>query len=354
MNKSKNAVSKLPRNNNSARKPAARQNRGRDPPNTGRTAVAAAYSTAQRSVTARIETAKNSVRIKHRELVANLSGTADFAVALSLALNPGISETFPWLASQAYAWETYHFHNLKFCYYTRTGTNVPGSIILAPDYDASDLAPASELMVSNYEDMREDAPWKDVCSTLNESAMFSMGPRKFIRNGALPSNVDIKNYDVGKMHVCTIDGTAVPWGKLWVEYDVSLFTPAAPIGGFFLPSALIINGTGNTSSSLLGTQTVLAGSTEFATVSGEVITFNTAGDYQLALFSAGTTSTFGSSSLSAGSSFLSGPISGGSATTIFVYIANIRMLVSGTLTIDLTVAAGTTAGLRVSRLPAIY
>jgi hypothetical protein len=355
MNKSnKNATNMLLRKNNSARKPAARQNSGRNPPNTGRTAVAAAYSTAQRSVPARIQSSKNSVRIKHKELVANISGSVDFTVALSMALNPGLSTSFPWLASQAAAWETYHFHSLRYCYHTRTGTGVPGSVILAPDYDASDAAPSSELAVSNYEDMREDAPWKDVCSILNESAMYPLGPRKYIRNGALSSNVDVKTYDVGTMHICTIDGTAVPWGKLWVEYDVTLETPAFPAGGFIQTAALIINGVTPTSASLLGTQTVLAGSTEFATVSGEIITFNTAGDYQVSIYSASATTSFNSSTLSAGSSFLSGPISGGSGSTIFVYIANIRMVVSGTLTVDLSVNVGTTAGLRISRLPAIY
>jgi hypothetical protein len=45
-------------------------------------------------------------------------------------------------------------------------------------------------------------------------------------------------YDSGNLFVGTVDGTAVAWGKLWLEYDVSLFTPQLPPAGVALTGTI--------------------------------------------------------------------------------------------------------------------
>jgi len=55
--------------------------------------------------------------------------------------------------------------------------------------------------------------------------MHPIGPKKFVRTAGLAANLDVKTYDAGTLFVGTIDGTAVNWGKLWVEYDITLYTP---------------------------------------------------------------------------------------------------------------------------------
>jgi len=118
-----------------------------------------------------------------------------------------------------------------------------GSIILAPDYDASDGAPISEQVVDQYEDAKEDVPWKNLECILNVSAMHNTGPRKYIRFGSLSSNQDIKMYDVGTMFVFTVDSAAAAsWGKLWVEYEIELHTPQLPSGGSNFSYQLAVNG----------------------------------------------------------------------------------------------------------------
>jgi len=216
------------------RKRAARRGRGGAASGAGEQAfVAAAYATAQRTGQAQIfRNGVDSCRIIHRELVASITGSTAFTVAQALALNPGLGASFPWLANEAAGWEKYKFNNLKFCYYTRTGSNVPGSMMLAPDYDASDAPPVSEVAASAYEDTEEDAPWKDICCELRGSELMGDMKERYVRTGALAANQDIKTYDCGNLFACTVDGTAVNWGKLWVEYDVTLITPHVPPGGF--------------------------------------------------------------------------------------------------------------------------
>ncbi len=216
------------------RKRAARRGRGGAAFGAGEQAfVAAAYATAQRTGQAQIfRNGVDSCRIIHRELVASIAGSAAFTVAQAFALNPGMGASFPWLSNEAAGWEKYKFNNLRFCYYTRTGSNVPGSMMLAPDYDAADAAPASEVAASAYEDTQEDAPWKDIRCELRGSELMGDMKERFVRIGALAANQDIKMYDCGNLFACTVDGTNVSWGKLWVEYDVTLITPHVPPGGF--------------------------------------------------------------------------------------------------------------------------
>jgi hypothetical protein len=196
-----------------------------------------------------------------------------------------MSNTFPWLSIQSQAWERYRFNSLKFEYFTRTGSGTPGSVMLVPDYDPADSAPISEQVASSYEDVVEDAPWKDMCCSLKPSSLHALGPSKFIRSGTLLANLDIKTYDSGNLFVCTVDGTAVNWGKLWVEYDVTLMTPQLHPAGSSLLSAQHITCTAATTASNFNNQVTQPGSTPIVTIIGNVMTFDVAGRFLLTVIS---------------------------------------------------------------------
>jgi len=208
------------------------------------------YSSGQRTVAPRITTTNDRCRIVHRELVGNVNGTTNFSIDLIYPLNPGIGITFPWLSLQAQGWEKYHFNRLTFKYYTRTSTTTIGSIMLIPDYDASDVAPLSETIAASYHGVVEDAPWKDI--TLNCDNRLLNGD-KFVRQGTLPANNDIKLYDAGNLFIGTTDGNALTaWGKLWVEYDITFINQQLnPTGG--LLSVLEAYSNGSTPTNIFGT-----------------------------------------------------------------------------------------------------
>jgi len=168
-----------------------------------------------------------SRRIIHRELVGSVNGSVAFAVT-EYHLNPGIAATFPWLSTQAVGWEQYRFDRLSFEFVTRTATTTLGSVILSPEYDASDLPPANEAAATNAMDAVEDAPWKNITCTLNSAAMYPLGPRKFIRNARLAG--DIRTFDSGTFYLCRVEEAgADPIGKLWVSYDVELSIPQTAV-----------------------------------------------------------------------------------------------------------------------------
>ncbi len=212
---------------------ARKQPEGSNPPQRKRQKqgdyAPAALATGQQVREPKLTANGRSTRIRHRELVSTVNGSVAFA-ATRYAVNPGLSATFPWLATQAVGWEQYRFHKLQFELFTRAPTTATGSVILAPDYDGLDATPSSEAVVTTYRDATEDAPWKNQCCRLDREAMHPMGPRKYVRS-ALVANSDLKTYDVGSFFVCTLgqantDGV----GKLWVEYDVEFFVPQTASG----------------------------------------------------------------------------------------------------------------------------
>lgn len=329
------------------------------------TMVGAAYASGQKSSAPRINATRDTNRIVHRELIASVSGTTAYTVANSFPLNPGMAVTFPWLSSQAICWEQYKFNKLEFKYYTRTGTGTPGSVMLVPDYDAADPAPISEQIASSYEDVSEDAPWKDISCLLRPSAMHQPGPRKFVRqNPSFSGGLDIKTYDSGNLFLCTTDGTAVSWGKLWVEYDVSFFIPQLPsqgtaFAGQHFPSNL---NAAPTSTTLLGNAvgTATPSSNNIAAVNNEIVTFNQAGTFLLVYQAVAATSVTQSVSPTAGTGAVldlsfgtgfTGKGTGGTGTTSMVQFVVVQTPVGGTVDFNNAVVAGASADMLIVQLP---
>lgn len=239
----------------SAKKKNPRKKSGRQrQTGSNQVAAAAAYSTGLSTKAPNISMTRDRCRIKHRELLLSVVGSAAFTVAAAVPINPGLPTSFPWLSIIAQAWEEYEFHSLKFHYFTRTGTSVPGSVLMVVDYDAADDPPVGEQVASAYEGAVEDAPWKDISLNVRKAAMIGPAKKHFLRNAALPANLDIKTYDVGQFFLCTLDGTAVPWGKIWVEYDVEFTIPQLPpSGGTVVLGGTISSNGGETTLSPFGT-----------------------------------------------------------------------------------------------------
>jgi hypothetical protein len=260
--------------------------------------AAAAYSQGVRQAEPKITRGKDWVRISHKELVTNITGTTTYTVLNTFPLNPGMTTFLKWLPTQAVGWETYQWHSIVAESLTRCGTGTAGSIQLCPDYDASDPAPTDEFSESSYKDLCEDAPWKTIRCVMPGSRLHPNGVKKFIRFGAVP-NTDVKTYDAGNLFVSTTDGASVAsWSKLWIHYDVTLFTPQLPPGGVVaLSNVLHIQGATPTTANAFpnGTaQVYLPGSNVgIATVpiTGEIITFNAAGNYMVVYATDTTTNT---------------------------------------------------------------
>jgi len=306
MNQSKgkangNARNNQNKNNNKSSKPANQKGSGKQSSNQQRrpterksgaqqrTSVASAYATAQLTGQAHIvQQSMDSCRIRHRELVASITGSTPFTVSNTFSINPGLAASFPWLSVQAQGWEKYRFNSFKVCAYTRTGSNVPGSELLIPDYDAADSAPVNEQIASSYHGTAEDAPWKDICCVFDSKRL---GMERFVRSGNLAANLDIKLYDVANFYVATVDGTAVNWSKLWFEYDITLINQQLPAGGPSGSGTLVSAGGSIAAATPFGAVPVSTGSYNLSGAATNVLTasgLNIGSEYMLSISSVGT------------------------------------------------------------------
>jgi hypothetical protein len=297
----------------------------------------------------------NSIRIVHKELIANISGTVAYTVPLTVPLQPGLPTFLKWLATQAVGWETYKWNKLEFHSFTRTGSNIPGSIALVPDYDAADAAPTDELSASSYKDMAEDVPWKDICCKLPHDRLHPLGKQLFIRQGAVSG--DIKTFDAGNLFVTTVDaGAAVPWSKLWAYYDVTFYTPQLPPGGVVaLSNVLHETGSGQTTAVAFATPAIGTNSNAgIATLAPSAITFNVPGRFLVTYASIATSTTqTGVPAVSASGSLVtsyyagnaygggtSGTDVGGGGSTTSIQNIVLNAVSGTTLTFNNTVVAG--------------
>lgn len=222
-----------------------------------RDGAAVSYATGQISLSPNISNKSKGCRVTHRELIWSGTGSVGFVVSQTFPLNPGMGQSFPWLSRIASNWEKYRFNKLRFCYYTRCSTATAGSVMLIPDYDASDAPPITELVASTYQDVVEDAPWKNICCSLNKKQMHDTLDFKFVRTAALGPNLDIKTYDVGNLFFATTDGAVVPWGKVWVEYDVEFENPQLNPEGDNIYGGQILSSISTTPANPLGTLPVV-------------------------------------------------------------------------------------------------
>lgn len=169
--------------------------------------------------------------IIQRELVSVISSTAaGFSMTQRLRCNPGSVATFPWLSTIANSFETYRFRRLRFHSIARCPTTTNGSIIMAPDYDAQDGTPLSEVVVSQMKGAVESSPWQDLTLTFDPSAMNRLYKAHVTMDDTRFANTtqDEKTVDVGQAFVFLDMDAAVKVSKLWVDYEVELFTPQPP------------------------------------------------------------------------------------------------------------------------------
>jgi hypothetical protein len=204
---------------------------------------------------------KDSMTIEHSEMVAVVNGTAAFT-ATTLAMQPGDVTVFPWLASQSIGWEKYRWDYLTVRYETRTGTNVPGSLMLVADYDPADGPPTSEVAASTYHGTVDDAPWKENILRMD----MRRSKELFLRFGPLAANLDIKTYDFAKLFICTADGTAVNWGKVFIDYKITLINTQVLQANLNAGGSIYSDFAGQTPANIYGTAPTVANGSLINTV----------------------------------------------------------------------------------------
>lgn len=177
------------------------------------------------------------IRVKRREYLTRVvspSTPSQFTVT-SFSINPGLSGVFAWLSQVAANYDDYEMISLIFHFKpvisTASQTGSMGTVLLACNYNAGAV---------KFESFREMVEYEGAMETrICDPAIFGIecdpskgqsGSHLFVRAGNVPSDEDIKTYDIGLFQFATADiasdypaGTLL--GHLYVEYEVVLGKP---------------------------------------------------------------------------------------------------------------------------------
>lgn len=188
----------------------------------------AANGTYVKHTKARMRSSPSGMTVRHREYIQDIVfGTAgDYENVVSLPINPGNVEMFPWLASIATRFETYSFKSLRFIYEPQCGTENEGTVMMAVDFDVVDAPPVDKLQFMTYDGAVRSPPW---FAAVYDCAKYNL--HKFKQNYitsdfAAPAGTDAKTYFIGNLFVAT-QSQSDPFtaGELYVEYEIALSTP---------------------------------------------------------------------------------------------------------------------------------
>lgn len=175
---------------------------------------------------------KDRIRFSRTEHIRAFTSSGTSYNHYSLQLNPGLSDTFPWLCNVAASFEVYKFHRLRFFTSPTIGTANPGRYVLNFDTDANDAPPAdwSSSLASAF--TKTSNIWLD-CELIIPSEALTNLKRYYTRRGDIARTTDLKTTDVGQLTVGFYQvgsGNAI---DVWVDYDIELWWPQVevPIAG---------------------------------------------------------------------------------------------------------------------------
>jgi len=177
-----------------------------------------------------------STVIRHREYIQDVvsSGTANAFSISSFPLNPGQSQTFPWLSAIAAQYQEYTFKGLLFEFRSTSAdaiassTNTTlGSVMLGTVYNPALAAFVSKTGMLNSYYSTDGKPSENICHFVECDPKENPFNIQYVRPGAVPTNGNIQNFDLGAFQIATtgFQGTSVVAGELWVSYEIELRKP---------------------------------------------------------------------------------------------------------------------------------
>jgi hypothetical protein len=150
----------------------------------------------------------NGVRIQHREYLRDVSSSSSFTLT-NFFINPGLSESFPWLSRIAANFEQYKFHGLIYEFRSTSAdalnsTNTAlGTVIMGTDYN-----PASPNFISKPQ--MEQSEWttsaKPSCSFMHpiECAPGQAQVKLwYCRSTGVPTGSDQRLFDLANFQFAT-------------------------------------------------------------------------------------------------------------------------------------------------------
>lgn len=173
----------------------------------------------------------DSIRVTRREWIADINSSTAFSNNF-FAINPGLSDTFPWLSAIANNYEQYHFNGLVFQFDSTSSDSIAsttdlglGQVVLATDYNAADAAYVNLPQMLGSMFSNSGKPSESIMHAIECAPSEQAQKLYYVRSGDNPEGTDIRMYDLGSFQLATqnMPGVYTGMGQLWVSYDVTFY-----------------------------------------------------------------------------------------------------------------------------------
>lgn len=201
------------------------------------------YVVAENSIVQRVQrgsdaipmmhTEGQTIVVRHKEFVSEIRGSTAFRQTRFFPLQPGDSNTFPWLSTLASKFQQYRVKGMVFHYvptsgFAVSGTNPAlGSVMMQTSYRSNDNGPLSKVEMMNEYWASEASPAESFCHPIECSPKENPFSIHYVRTNPVPASDSPLMYDLGTTYVATsgMPATDNVVGDLWVTYEIELSKP---------------------------------------------------------------------------------------------------------------------------------
>lgn len=189
--------------------------------------------------------------IRHREYICDIKASSVAGQFQSNVFNiqPGLQESFPWLAPIATQYEQYDIKGMVYEFKSLYADSVVasstsgslGGIIMSTNYNS--VAPdwTSKQQMENTEFTTSAKPSVSFYHPIECAPNQTTVKNLYVRNGPPPENANLRMYDMGKFQIATfgLPSNAIA-GELWCTYEIEFYKPIAQsVGGSMVLSDYI-------------------------------------------------------------------------------------------------------------------
>lgn len=174
---------------------------------------------------------------QRQEYLGDIS-PSDIFTLTRYPLNPGQSNTFPWLAQIARSFEQWKPHGIVFYFRSLSSPNVLseaantslGAVVMSTQYDPKDAPFLTKIEMENYWCTNSGPPYKDQIHPVECAKNQTLLNELLVRIAGQDPDSDLSFYDLGNFDIATVgcpgeDGTI---GELWVSYCIEFMKPKIP------------------------------------------------------------------------------------------------------------------------------
>lgn len=242
-------------------------------------------------------TDSGNVEFSFREFLGDVSGSTAFTKQFDIPINPGLSTSFPWLASMAANYEQYDVLGLVYEYKATSAdalnsTNTAlGTVIMTTQYD---------VQASSFVTKQQAEDYKFACSTKPSASCLhpvecapgdAITRNKFLRAAGVPAGYDAHLYDHANFRLYTVGmQAAAVIGELWCTYHVRLKNAKLSASLAIGQGEVVHGSTTDVECQPFGTSGtgVVTGFTYFSVTNGTTLTCVIPGVYQIVMECTGT------------------------------------------------------------------